>query len=660
MTRLDHKNLISVRVLIRILVLWALVMIIHWSPLGDFVKNNFTFPLTFKVRQKMEWSPALDPRIKTFSIDDSTVEMLGTNELSLPTWNKLLEVIADRKPAMIYINKLFVNPRGREDWPHFVEKMKNLTVPVGVGAFLSNGSIRGRQALPLNRRYFKPPWEGPVGPSWLTYQKQILYGPHLEISEAFPYIGHFIYDGFGYIRPLFWVEEHKVVPHLTLLGRHSLKVEQDELLVNDLQVGLDRRGRLMVNFVDFVELWNRAIPLRTVLKRLDDPSPAVTEVEPGDTVVILPSQFTGGARFLSTPVGPLPAGNLLASMINSRLTGQWLHFLWAPELGFLIIGLLGALLGRSLKTLLFGVTVILGLAGIVTVSFLLFSFKGILVPWAFLGLAFVLSSILEFSLLAIKEEKQEQRREIEREAMDMAAKAVQESLIPTVDQIKGIEFSAYYRAAEKTGGDWYGIYGSDEQSRLYAFIGDVTGHGFSSALLTGSVAGTIAASIDFVARLELSLHESLLAIGERADAIVKDSGERHAKFMTMNFFAMDRKTGKAYCLNYGHVPFYRVRGQDVKAIVSSGGPLGLQSMITPKVIPVDFQTGDMLFGYTDGLTENHSPPLRAISPRQLKLDLAKGGEPGEVMHRLKRRSESVCGPYPPNDDCAFFLLKLLS
>ncbi|NRA45437.1 MAG: hypothetical protein HRU09_10835 [Oligoflexales bacterium] len=47
-------------------------------------------------------------------------------------------------------------------------------------------------------------------------------------------------------------------------------------------------------------------------------------VEPDDIVLILPNMYTGSTDFHSSPLGYVPGGFFIASIINSTLNGKWL------------------------------------------------------------------------------------------------------------------------------------------------------------------------------------------------------------------------------------------------------------------------------------------------------------------------------------------------
>ena len=77
-----------------------------------------------------------------------------------------------------------------------------------------------------------------------------------------------------------------------------------------------------------------------------------------------------------------------------------------------------------------------------------------------------------------------------------AAKTVQEAILVPPTDVPHVKTFYGYEAAEKTGGDWFGNYFHEKENLLFSLIGDVTGHGVSSALLTAAAAGATAVTLE--------------------------------------------------------------------------------------------------------------------------------------------------------------------
>src|SRR5262245_13944964 len=79
----------------------------HASRLGESVESHAAQRLAFNVRAALGRGPGLDPRIKVFAFDDTTVAALHDLDLPLPAWEKVLAALARQVPRGIFIDKLF-------------------------------------------------------------------------------------------------------------------------------------------------------------------------------------------------------------------------------------------------------------------------------------------------------------------------------------------------------------------------------------------------------------------------------------------------------------------------------------------------------------------------------------------------------------------------
>ncbi|MBF0237519.1 MAG: AAA family ATPase [SAR324 cluster bacterium] len=186
------------------------------------------------------------------------------------------------------------------------------------------------------------------------------------------------------------------------------------------------------------------------------------------------------------------------------------------------------------------------------------------------------------------------------------AAAVQQALFPTaLPTVTHVELSSYFQSASETGGDWYGLMTSINDY-LYLLIGDVTGHGVPAALVTATASATcrmLEVMYSFPGnRRQLNpstilhyLNQSVYEVGGR-------------KYL-MTFFAagIDLKTGTMTFANAGHnFPMLVKADGKVKKVLTTGNRLGDQLDVHYEDKQLQLEKGDMLFLYTDGLTENQS------------------------------------------------------
>jgi serine phosphatase RsbU (regulator of sigma subunit) len=233
-----------------------------------------------------------------------------------------------------------------------------------------------------------------------------------------------------------------------------------------------------------------------------------------------------------------------------------------------------------------------------------------------------------------------------------AAHAVQTSLLPDSAEIPGFSLRSEYFSADETGGDWYGYQIDTANRRLYFQIGDVTGHGISSALVTGAVYGAISSAHALLPAMKGESDEAALELFVRAaNSAVLGSGLKSGRWMTMAFIMIDLESGSALYHNAGHLPLFHKRGHEVKTLLNPGHPLGSVSQVNFQRF--QFDPGDVLFMFTDGLVEN-SPKFRQYELRKI---LARADHESEVIEAVKMAYLERLKGEKAGDDCTFVTLE---
>lgn len=238
-----------------------------------------------------------------------------------------------------------------------------------------------------------------------------------------------------------------------------------------------------------------------------------------------------------------------------------------------------------------------------------------------------------------------------------AAECVQKSLIFDKADIPGLTYSSYYRSADITGGDWYGLFDDPKNNRSYILIGDVTGHGIPSALVTGAVAGAAEVAVHMIAAQSRSLLDSLHAIAEELNRVVLKTGQAAGEMMTMALIVIDRESLQAAYVNCGHTHICVASKGSVKARLEPGSLLGTKDMITQgKEFKVE--EGDVLFIFTDGLLENHAFRKKPIRWKSIAQILAQQSEPHVITQNISELVHKTTEGGSLQDDCTFLAIRI--
>jgi serine phosphatase RsbU (regulator of sigma subunit) len=175
-------------------------------------------------------------------------------------------------------------------------------------------------------------------------------------------------------------------------------------------------------------------------------------------------------------------------------------------------------------------------------------------------------------------------------------RAVQNRSLPAADsKILHVNVAAEFMPALEVGGDLYDVFAVDEDRVAFA-LGDVSGKGVPAALLMGMVQGAVrssnwyrdaAAHREFAERLNEMLH------ARTADA----------KFASLFWGVYDAPLSELSYISAGHCPGLVLSGGDVTHLDSSGPVLGLLERSRYEQMHVDFEPGDVLVLYSDGIVE---------------------------------------------------------
>jgi len=180
------------------------------------------------------------------------------------------------------------------------------------------------------------------------------------------------------------------------------------------------------------------------------------------------------------------------------------------------------------------------------------------------------------------------------------ASVIQRDLMPRVpDDVAGWEVHGWYGPADQTAGDFYDFVRAKD-GRLAIVVGDVTGHGIGPALITA----TAQASLRSYLRLISDPGEVVTLLNQDLCERVEDG-----RFLTL-FMAMLSEDGRVDALNGGHaLPLlWRQSSGEIETIGKGGPALGM--IADERYVgddPLQLESGDVLFVYTDGLTEARDP-----------------------------------------------------
>jgi PAS domain S-box-containing protein len=186
-----------------------------------------------------------------------------------------------------------------------------------------------------------------------------------------------------------------------------------------------------------------------------------------------------------------------------------------------------------------------------------------------------------------------------REREHRIATALQDALQPAApEDIPGLSLAYFTKPAldeAAIGGDFFDVFPLDKE--LYAIvIGDVSGKGLAAAAQLATVRNML--------RAVLYQYRSVAVAVAGLNTIVT-AHDLLAGFVTLFTALYDARTGDVIYTSCGHEPglLHRAADGQVARLDSTGPPLGVADNAVYTEGRVTLTTGDMLFLYTDGLSE---------------------------------------------------------
>lgn len=224
-------------------------------------------------------------------------------------------------------------------------------------------------------------------------------------------------------------------------------------------------------------------------------------------------------------------------------------------------------------------------------------------------------------------------------------------VIPPFTGRDDFELCATMRPAKEVGGDFYDFYFIDDDHLAFT-IGDVSGKGVPAAIYMA----TAKTYIQAVAKMMKEPEEVLRRVNKELSC-----DNVSAMFVTVFFGILNIKTGEMRYANGGHNPPLIMRkDQDPEFFKGNGGcVLGAFEDAPVGGGTIKFQPGDILYMYTDGVTEAMSIKREEFSDARLKemLTIHKDASIKEMVAETLSGIEDFSRGAPQADDITILVLE---
>ena len=248
-----------------------------------------------------------------------------------------------------------------------------------------------------------------------------------------------------------------------------------------------------------------------------------------------------------------------------------------------------------------------------------------------------------------------ERLELEhlRKELDLA-RQLQASMLPLRHPLfphrPDLDVCARVEPATSVGGDFFDSFLTADD-RLFVCIGDVSGHGIGAALLMARTIG---------------LMRSLAMVATAPEAVLEQlnaflcEGNDTCLFTTLFCGYLEPGSGTFTYSNAGHLPPLLIQeGRCTELPLPRGLLAGVAPRATYRAQTVQLNPGDLLFAYTDGLSEaeNAEGQPFGIEPSRDLLLQRRGAPLPAILDGVRQALATYCGTGPLEDDCTLLLLR---
>ncbi len=239
------------------------------------------------------------------------------------------------------------------------------------------------------------------------------------------------------------------------------------------------------------------------------------------------------------------------------------------------------------------------------------------------------------------------------------AKTVQETLFPEpLAQLGPLQISGFYEPASECGGDWWHY--SQLGDKILLWIGDATGHGAPSALITAA------------AKSAASIIEWLNVGPAQAMELLNGSiyeCSRGQLMMTFFLASYDTTTGEVTYANASHEAPFLIRKsneplkrKDLIPLNEVNNPrLGQSRSTTYVESKIKLEPGDLMLFYTDGIPDIRNPKGESWGEREFVKAIINANQDfptaTDSMLRISTAFQKFRQGSSLVDDVTFFIVK---
>lgn len=238
------------------------------------------------------------------------------------------------------------------------------------------------------------------------------------------------------------------------------------------------------------------------------------------------------------------------------------------------------------------------------------------------------------------------------------ARQVQQNLLPKTNPVfPGLDIAGQSIYCDETGGDYYDFIQFDDKGRnkIGIVIGDVSGHGISSALLMATTRGFLRQR----SALPGSISEIVSDVNLQLTRDVGDSGH----FMTMFYLTIDKESKSLEWVRAGHDPaiIYDAETNSISELKGSGIALGVDpDHHFEKNEILNIHDGQIILLGTDGIWEARNSAGKMFGKNSVNKILMENSHrnAGEILDELTLSLTKFQENVSAEDDFTCIIIKV--
>ncbi len=217
----------------------------------------------------------------------------------------------------------------------------------------------------------------------------------------------------------------------------------------------------------------------------------------------------------------------------------------------------------------------------------------------------------------------------------------------------GVQIATHTIPSEVIDGHFYDFYGQN-QNNFDLVVGDVMGRGMSSALLGAATKTHILRSINHLKASNNGNFPSPAQVLEAVHSNLADWLIQLERFVTLTYARFDIENKTLFFVNCGHprIIHYKKSVNECELLHGNNLPLGFSRNEEYEQFSVSFDSGDVFFFYSDGVTEAKDPAGELFGEsRLINLIQAEHDQPPDLIIDSVRRkiTDFVCSDIMKKD-----------